>query len=99
MNDLTLTPLQNAQQKIRAMRAAGIAIERLDPLEKARSNPTSFRHAINAKCFDCVGRGFDANWRTEVKNCQITECGLHPVRPFKGRFQPDTGENDNDPVG
>jgi len=82
------TPLERAQQKSREMRAAGIAIERLDPLEKARANPASLRLAVNAKCFDCVGRGEDPNWRGEVRNCQLTECGLYPVRPFRGNVEP-----------
>jgi hypothetical protein len=79
-----LTPLQLAQKKQREMREAGIAPERFDPIEKARRNPNSLRAAINAKCWDCVGAGFDPNPRRLIRECPCGKyCGLYPVRPYK----------------
>lgn len=50
----------------------------LDPIEKARQNPKSLRAAINGKCYDCC-----CGNRAEVSRCQITDCTLHPVRPWQ----------------
>ena len=63
--------------------AARKAAKRLNPLEKARMNPRSLRLAVNAKCFDCEGLGADPDWKWRVGNCLITECSLHPVRPYQ----------------
>lgn len=51
--------LRKAQEAMAAKRAAGEKIVVLDPIEKAKANPTSLRMAINAKCWDCVGAGCD----------------------------------------
>ena len=53
---------------------------RLDPIEKSRQNPNSLRFAINAKCFDCSG--FE---RSEVTNCEITDCFLYRHRPWQNK--------------
>jgi len=52
--------------------------KRLDPIEKAEKNPKSLRFAINARCFDCSG--FE---KSEVTNCEMTDCPLHRHRPWK----------------
>lgn len=80
-----LTPLEKARLARQAMRDAGISVERLDPIEKARQNPTSLRLAINGKCWDCVGAGVDANPRRAIRECHITGCTLWPVRPYQGK--------------
>lgn len=54
--------------------------QRLDPIEKAKQNPKSFRSAINAMCFDCIG--FE---RLEVKNCEFTNCPLYQHRSWKNK--------------
>lgn len=82
----TPTPLQKAQAAIAAKRAAGIEIERLNPMEKAAKNPTSLRLAINAKCFDCVGgSNADGGFRGSIRTCPSTRCSLHSVRPYQQR--------------
>ena len=78
-----LSPLDLARQAAAAKRAAGISLERLDPIEKARRNPKSLRLAINGKCWDCVGAGADPNPRGAIRECAITDCTLHPVRPYQ----------------
>lgn len=50
----------------------------LDPIQKAKQNPTSLRAAINGKCYDCC-----CGNRAEVSRCQITDCSLYPVRPWQ----------------
>lgn len=80
-----LTPLQRGQQRLAEMRAKGCTPERLDPLEKARRNPTSLRKAITAKCWDCIGAGADPNPREAIRECQIADCPLWPVRPWQAR--------------
>ncbi len=77
-------PLEIAQEKRAAMKAQGIAVERLSPAEKLARNPTSLRAAINAKCFDCMGAGCDPGWRKAIGECTVRACGLYAVRPYQG---------------
>ncbi|TDR23898.1 hypothetical protein [Marinicella litoralis] len=53
------------------------------PIEKALEKPTSLRLAINAKCFDCIGCGFDPKPTDAIRNCEINGCPLWPVRPYQ----------------
>jgi hypothetical protein len=75
--------LKRAHEAMRARREAGEVIERLDPMEKARRNPTSRALAIAAKCWDCQGGNADPGVRRRVGECSITRCPLHPVRPYQ----------------
>lgn len=79
------SPLDLARAKAAELRAQGQTIERLDPIERARRNPTSKALAIKAKCFECVGAGSDANPRSAVRECPVTMCPLHSVRPWQER--------------
>jgi hypothetical protein len=45
--------------------------------DKAMSGE-SLRAAANDKCLDCKGYK-----RSEVKNCDLYECSLHPYRPYQ----------------
>lgn len=86
------TPLELARAAMAEKRARGeLAV--LDPIEKARRNPKSLRLAINGKCWDCIGAGADPNPRAAIRDCQITGCTLHPVRPYQLRGEEDS-END-----
>lgn len=75
--------LELARIKRAEMTAAGIVVERLDPIEKARRNPKSLRLAINGTCWACIGAGHDPNPRGAIRECQILDCSLHPVRPYQ----------------
>lgn len=75
--------LQRAREAAAARRAAGLTVERLDPIEKARRRPTSLRLAITAKCWDCQGGNSDPNPRGRIGSCEVTKCPLHPVRPWQ----------------
>lgn len=80
------TALEKARLRREEMKAQGIEIERLDPIEKAKENPTSLRAAINGKCWDCVGARFDPNPRKRIRECTCGDtCTLHPVRPYQRR--------------
>lgn len=63
--------------------AAGIVTERLDPIERARRNPTSIRMAVNAKCWDCQGGDDDPHPRWRIGNCTTPACPLYPHRPYQ----------------
>lgn len=63
--------------------------KRKTPIEKAHDNPNSLRLAINGKCFDCVGCGFDPYPENEIRNCQITTCPLWNVRPYQNKKSAD----------
>lgn len=75
--------LEAARAAMRAKMDSGEGLERLDPIEKHLRSPSSLRLAINAKCFDCVGRDGDPNWRGRVSECSCTHCPLHSVRPYQ----------------
>ena len=53
---------------------------RLNPFEKLKNNPLSLRAAINAKCYDCIGRYGDPDWRGSIrgfgKQIAILGCGI-----------------------
>lgn len=67
----------------RAMREAGIEIERLDPIEKARRHPHSLRLAITAKCVECMGGVTEPNFRAHIRECSSSRCSLYPIRPYQ----------------
>ena len=77
------TGLELARIKRAEMTAAGIPVERLDPIEKAMRYPQSLRFAINGKCWDCIGAGHDPNPRGAIRDCEIDDCTLWPVRPYQ----------------
>lgn len=79
---MTTAGLQRAQETLAAKRAAGELVQ-LSPLERAAKNPTSLRAAINGKCADCVCWGGDPNPRERIRNCPVTRCPLHAVRPYQ----------------
>lgn len=91
-----LTPLERARIAAAEKRAAGLVIERMDPTEKARKNPNSLRLAVNGKCWECVGAGFDVNPRRAIRECAIVGCTLHAVRPYRvGAPDTDTETDDS----
>lgn len=79
------TALALANAKKAEMLAAGIPVERLSPIEKARRNPSSLRLAINGKCWDCCGAGADGIGFTKdtIRTCTVADCTLWPVRPYQ----------------
>ena len=54
-------------------------IKKLNPLDKARENPTSLRKAVNAKCYNCCGGD---NWINRTRYCNMFNCPLWSVRPY-----------------
>jgi len=78
-----MTPIELAQQRMREMREQGITPERLDPIERAKRNPTSLRLAITAKCWECLGGDDTPNIRREIRECTSRKCPLYPVRPYQ----------------
>lgn len=81
-----MTPALEAARAARAAKlAAGEKLVRLDPIEKARRNPTSLRAACTAKCWSCVNGDADPNPRERIRNCGVTKCPLYAVRPYQQR--------------
>lgn len=78
---MNTTAIKKAQETQRLQRMLGIAPERLNPLEKAKTNPKSRSLAIRAKCYDCVGQDADPAWHRRVRECEFTECPLWEFRP------------------
>jgi len=60
--------------------------ERLDPIERARRNPTSRALAIRAYCYTCNGENADPHWRWRIGNCEIPDCPLYRFRPYRRLF-------------
>lgn len=83
MSEQSPTPLEKAHAAMRARREAGEVITRRNPIEKARDKPASLRLAVSGKCFDCCGQDCDPGWRERIRNCPVTRCPLHPVRPYQ----------------
>jgi hypothetical protein len=77
--------LAKARAKLAAIKASGGTVERLDPVEKAKRNPSSLRLAINAKCWDCCGAGADGIEFTKetIRTCSSFSCPLHFQRPYQ----------------
>lgn len=76
--------LERLQAGLKAKREAG-TLEQLDPIEKGKRNPTSFRLAITAKCWDCAGAGEDgkAFTRETIRACEAKSCPLWVMRPYQ----------------
>lgn len=79
-----LTPLQKAHLALKQKRESGdFAVERLNPVERAKRNPNSLRAAITAHCYQCCGAGADPNVRQTIRDCGILDCSLHHLRPYQ----------------
>lgn len=79
MNQKTVDALQKTRAKKAENRTKGIRPP--NPIERAKQNPKSMRFAINAQCYDCIGR--DTGWRNMVKTCTAPDCPLYGFRPYK----------------
>ena len=90
--------LEAAHIKRAEMKEAGIKAVILDPIEKARRYPQSLRFAINGKCWDCIGAGHDPNPRGAIRDCDIEDCTLWPVRPYQRKDSGSEVVEDDDAV-
>ncbi len=69
------------EEYIRKVKAGEIKkVKHIDPIEKSKQNPGSFRFAINAKCYEC-----SAFVRADVTNCEIDDCPLYRHRPWQNK--------------
>lgn len=57
-------------------------VHRMNPIDRAKADPTSLRKAIDHNCYECI---YDAEtsgtWREQVRKCSCLECPLYNVRP------------------
>ena len=58
-------------------------MKRKDPIKVARAHPTRLRAAVNAKCWDCIGRDADPQPTRRIRECEVRGCPLHHVRPYQ----------------
>lgn len=65
--------------------------KRTNPIEKHLAEPTKLRLAINAKCYDCMGRDSDPGVVRRIRECEVLGYPLHPVRPYRSRRDAETG--------
>ena len=78
------TALIAAQKKLAEMREQGIDRVVLNPVEKAKANPTSLKYAIRAHCWQCVGADASEGAKQMVRDCSVGDkCALYPHRPWK----------------
>lgn len=79
--------LEAAKEARRIRKEQGITVKRKTPTEKARDNPNSLRFAVNAKCWQCCGEGYDGVKATTdcIASCSVRDCSLWNVRPNKDK--------------
>lgn len=80
IDNLGLSAAREAAEKRKEL---GIKIQVLSPIQRAAKNPTSLRCAINGKCYDCQGAGYDPGTKERIRDCEAYDCTLHPVRPYQ----------------
>ena len=57
-------------------------IKTLEDLNEAVSKNRSLKEAVRLKCIDCSAFQY-----SEVRDCKITTCPLHPFRLGKNQFR------------
>jgi hypothetical protein len=79
-----MTAIQAAQKKLAEMREQGFKSVVLNPIDKAKANPTSQKYAIRAHCWECVGGDGNENPKVLVRDCGLKDkCSLWPHRPWQ----------------
>ena len=87
MSDTTAeTAIEKAQRIVKERREAGtLSSPERNWVRRALADPKSLRLAINAACFQCLGGTMedmpDPGWREAIRDCTVTTCALHSVRP------------------
>lgn len=77
MNEQAMKGLAEYREKV----ASGeIEVVRLNPIERSNANPKSLRLAINAMCFECLGKTGSAQ---EIRDCTAKNCPLYKVRQYQ----------------
>lgn len=59
----------------------------LSPTEKLSKKPTSRVLSVNAKCWQCMGEDADPCVKWRIGNCEIPDCALFNVRPYRRLFE------------
>jgi hypothetical protein len=79
--------LEAAREAQRIRKEQGIAVKRKTPTEKAKDNPNSLRLAVNAKCWECCGEGYDGRKDTidRIATCNVRDCSLWNLRPYQDK--------------
>lgn len=74
-----------AREKQRELRESGqLKKPVFNPAARFAEKPT-LRRAVGAKCYECVGSGYDSTWRNDIRHCQIDSCPLWQYRPYQSK--------------
>ena len=82
MNELSNCEIGLQQYKEKVKNGEIEATVSLNPLQKAKQNPTSLRLAVNAMCYQCMG-AVGQESKTDIRNCTSFKCPLHTTRPYQ----------------
>ena len=81
--------MRAAKVEKRSIRVAAGLPAAGNPVLAAEEDPVSFRKAINAMCYQCMGgtrlEGADSDWRKAVRDCTAPDCALFILRPHQER--------------
>ena len=88
MKEIEKTPIERGREVRQARVKLGLS-KRRSPIQVSKEKPNSMRCAINANCYECVGRSV---WVEKVRNCSNKECFFHSVRPHINRGLMQKGE-------
>lgn len=75
--------LARGRAKQKELREAG-KLKYKNPDERFAESPGSWKKAIAAFCFQCMGRA--KSWRDDVEGCTSPQCPLFGFRPMKRRI-------------
>lgn len=70
---------------------------KFNPIARAKEHP-GLRSCINAKCWECMGGGDEADPRRLIRECSSPGCPLWPVRPYQQRTDAPVDNADALPV-
>ena len=74
---------EKSAQARRERKEAGIPVMVRDPMKRLAANPTSWRLAINAMCWQCQGENADPFVKWRIGNCVCKDCALWRLRPYQ----------------
>lgn len=69
------------QEKLSKMREARKGDRMRNPEEVFKDDPTSRAKAINAFCFECMGKS--EGYIKHIRECTSKNCPLYNFRPYK----------------
>lgn len=80
----------NTVKLIRECNSTECPLHPVRPYQDVKTGPRKLAAPVKERCFECVGGDADPtpSPKVRVRDCECTDCPLHPVRPWqdlKGR--------------